>query len=673
MIFLVTLFSLYKLEPVFVPSSVLVKVTTRVKRIVVKAHVPRTIEEMKFSTKLGFVHIISFMISIIIFARSSYPPAVLVALYSIVSFFVVFFGFGARPIINIPKGKASLTLLFILRYQSLFRIANKMKMRLHPLTEKAGVFIYEIAYASKFLALLIWFIMLLPSLYLLFFSLLPFEYFIIILIVLPLIAPLIYYFPFIILRNKIGSRRVNVEKELPIFLAYASALISAGYTLYDVFKDLAVGKGKELMKTFSKEAKYFISIVEKQGIHETRALEMYATAHPSNEFKSFLFGYLHQRVLGGNIPLYLEQKLSEALDNLRRRYEEYAKNITTLTEIAITVLVLPMVVMMIGFILAPDVVINMIFLQMFVFIPFLGAVFFIAAGKIQIEFRNSYRFTYIPSVISGIISLVVAFFVAKTNIISGASIVLSGIALGYYIEYARYRRVFSEVEKILPQIFRDLSELRQMMPVPEALKRMSKMEYPKNVKKILEKASLMRDQGLLLSQQPWHSRSWAWRFTQFIIGKIEESGGGTPELFRQLMFFFTQLNNIIKSARSSLKIYEIITYAIPVIFAIVSYATLGIFTSASSMTKSLEIPPEVMQQLSSQFPQMMSLFKGISPTVLFLNDLIILEMSGILGILAGKVVSGTIRDTRAFAIALLIASIIIMFAPQLTLIIMKGI
>jgi len=660
--------SLVKLEPILSTSPVVAKFTTRVERAVKKARIPRTMEEVTFSTKLASIHIASIIISIFIYFRKSYPPAILVATYSVVAFIFFFTGIGAVQTMRVPKTKYSLTLLFVLRYPFLFRLANRLKNRIHPLTERAGVLMYELEYVSKYLAIFMWYIMLLPTIYLLASAILPLEIFLISIPVFLIIPVIIYYIPFISMSSKARTRANKVEKEYPIFLAYATALISAGYTIYQVFKDLATGKGAELLKSFTAESRYFLSLVDKQGMPELRALERYATTHPSSEYRNFLLGYMHQRQLGGKLSVYMEQKLMEALDMMKRRMENYVNQIVTLTEISLTVLVLPTLPTIVGFIIAPDIVYSMLYMQMFVFIPVVGFLFYSVSNAIQPEFRDEYKFTYVPSVVGGLIGLIVSVFLAQQKLIAGVAFIIGTTALGYYIEYSRYRRVFAEIEKTLPQIFRDLSELRQMMPIPEALNQMTKMGYPKNVARILQRVSALRSQGIKLTEQPWASRSWFWKFTQFLIGKIEESGGGTAELFRQLMVFFAEFNNIMTSVRNSLRIYEFVIYAIPAIFALVSYSTLGIFVAMSNVSQSMgigQLSAEASAQLGAQFPQLMRMFSGIDPMVLTINDVIIVEMSLILGFLGGKVTSGTARDTRALAIAMIVTAIIVIFAPQL--------
>ncbi|MEM4584329.1 MAG: type II secretion system F family protein [Ignisphaera sp.] len=669
MISLIMPIILIKMEPVLTTSPTISRISTRISRAIRKARLPRSREEAIFNLKLSAIYIASLVISAIFYILKGYLPALIVSIYNIGIIAFISLNIATNPMISIPKEKYSMTLLFVMRYPLLFRLVNKMKMKLHPLTEKAGVLIYEIEYLSKYLASLFIYIMVLPTLVTTVLVLLPIEIAIVFIPILLIVPMFLYYAPFINMRSKANKRKQLTEKEYPIFVAYASTMISAGVNLYTVFKELATGKGTELLKGYTADAKYITALVERQGIPEVTALERYANTHPSSDVKNFILGYIHQLQLGGKVTQYLEQRLVEALDLLRRRMENFVKQIVMLTEIALIVLVLPSLPTVLGFIIAPDIVYNMLFIQMFVLTPLMGFMFNSVAGAIMPEFKDEYKFTYIPSIIGGVIGLFIGFFLVQHKLLVGIAIVIAGIAIGYYIEYSKQRRIFAEIEKMLPQFFRDLAELRNMMPVAEALRRMSDMNYPKHFTKILKTAVSLRDQGLRFSEQPWHSKSWFWKFTQFLVGKIEEYGGGTPQIFRQLMFFFSEYGNIMYSARSNLKIYEFVIYAIPVIFGIVMYSTLGIFVAMGEVSTPLsgQEMSEVITSLGAQFPQFLRLLSGIDPMVLLICDGIIFEMSLLLGLLSGKITSGTLKDTKALAIALIVAVLAMLFIPDFVL------
>ncbi|MEM1693564.1 MAG: type II secretion system F family protein [Ignisphaera sp.] len=660
---------LLKMEPVLTMSPTIIKVSTRINRAIRKARLPRSREEALFNLKLSAVYISGLVSSVLLYILGGYLPSLVVAIYNIAIIVFIMLNIATNPMVKIPKEKYSTTLLFVLRYPLLFKLVNKMKMKLHPLTEKAGVWIYELEYLSKYIATLFIYLMFLPTLITTVLTLVPAEVMILLILLLMAVPLILYYTPFIIMKSRAGRRKQLTEKEYPIFVVYVSTMISAGVNLYTVFKELATGKGSELLKGFTAEAKYITALVERQGIPEVTAMERYAHNHPSQEVRNFILGYLHQLQLGGKITQYLEQKMVEALDLLRRRMENFVKQIVMLTEISMTALVLPTLPTVLGFIIAPDIVYNMLFIQMFVITPVMAFMFNSVASAIMPEFRDEYKFTYIPSVVGGVIGLFLGFFTVQQKLLVGIAIVIAGIAIGYYAEYSRQRRVFAEVEKMLPQFFRDLAELRNMMPVAEALKRMSNMDYPKHFTRILKTAVSLRDQGLRFSEQPWHSKSWFWKFTQFLVGKIEEYGGGTPQIFRQLMFFFSEYGNIMYSARSNLKIYEFVIYAIPVIFGIVMYSTLGIFVAMGEVSASMneQMITEAMTSLGAQFPQFLRMLRGIDPIVLLICDGIIFEMALLLGLLSGKVTSGTIKDTKALAIALIVAVLTMLFVPEFVL------
>jgi len=659
--------SVVKLEPVLIRHPAVEVVTVKARRFLRRVAVPRTREEAVVSLKLSAVHIAALAASLLAYVLLSYPPAVLAATYSGAAFLFFFLGVGAERQGGTPArpspARPELVVLFVNRYPWLFRVVDRYKNEIHWLAERAGALVFEFKYAAKYVTIAMWIAMVAPAVAIIASAFSPIAA----LIAGPGalgLAYLVYRVPVISLRSAANARKNEVERELPFFLAYATVLTSAGYRFYDLMKDLAsMDRENVLLKRFWREAKFFVSLVDARNMNQTAALEHYADTHPSREYRAFLRGYVHVLIQGGSLANYMEQKLSEALNELKKKMENYVNQITTLTEIAITILVMPMLPMLIGFIISPDIVGTMIYAQAFAFVPAVFALFYAVASAMQPPYSDKYVFRYIPSVLGGVLALFPAVFFVK-DLVAGACVVGGGIALGYYIEYLWNRRVFSEIERTLPQLLRDLAELRAMMPIQEAIIRMSKMDYPKHVSRILKRMVQYIYQMRMISEQPFHSRSWFWRFTQFILGKIEKAGGGSAYLFRQLMAFFTEYNSIMAAARASLRMYEATVYAIPAIMALVSYTTIGIFVSMSQIASGVQVPQEAMSQLAAQFPQLATLFQGVSQDVLFLNNVIIAEISLVLGILTGKVVSGTMRDTRALAIVLFMSAALILFMPS---------
>ena len=665
---LISVLTVLKVEPALPTHPVVMRIVMSTKKAI-KRGVDK--EHLELSIRLAFVHIGGIIVSGTIFALTKNLTALVVLAYSLIALAMFILGIGGRPEVKWTKpSKASITLLFIMKYPFLYRHASKLKIKVHNLTERAGINIYELELVAKYMTYAIWVAMSLPTVYLILSTLLPFPMSLFIALGVTSAPLIIYYTPFMMLRAKIAERKSGVEREYPVFLAYAATMISAGMTFYSVFKDLATERGRRLFKAFHKEAKYFINLVERQGLPELRALDKYASTHPSAEMRNLINQYLHERTIGGRVSRLMEDKLHEALSLLTRRLERYVNNIMLMAELALIILVFPSAPMIIGFMISPGVVQSMVYAELFGFVPLTGLLFMFAAKAMSLSFDDEYPMSYIYSVIGGVASLVVALFIAPKNVVAGVAIVIAGIAFGNYIEYYRLRRQYQLIESIMPRLFRDLTELRQMMTITDALERLSKMHYPKQIARLLRKMVMLRKQGVKLIDQEWHSRSWFWRFAQFLLGKIEETGGGTQQLFRMLTEFFTEFNTIMSSARAQLRIYEVMIYASPLIFALITYSTLGIFTSMSSVVQTSGAMQQVMSgsinlPISGGLSNLLRFMRGIPPEIMVINDVTLLEMGLILGIIGGRIIAGTVRNTRILAISMIIVAVALIVAPQM--------
>jgi len=669
-----TALSAAKLEPVLTTSPRVLRAIDRVQRALKASKMPRTAEEAKFSLKISAVHAANLAVSAALYAVYQSPVVAAAAVYSLATFIAFFLGLGATEGFKVPEGgKASAAVLLVTRYPFLFRHANKLKVKLHPYIERAGVLLYELDYVAKYLAALTWYAFSLPPALLILYAVLPPPAFAVAAPAMVAVAALIYYMPFISLSSRASSRKAAVEKEYPFFTVVASVMVSAGLDLTHVFRELATGRGAAVLPAFHREARYFVTLLETMGKPPTYVLQAYADAHPSLDYKGFITGYLSQARIGGRLSEYMEKKMAEALDMLRRRMEVFVRNVVTLAEIAVIVLMLPVLVMTVGFIMAPEVVAPMVMAEMVGIIPMMGFMFYAVAKATQPEFKDDYRMRYVPSAVAGTIAAAASVFLGFLNPASAVAIVVGAIALGNYIEYLRFRLVYQEVERYLPQLFRDLSYLRQTMPVPEAIDAIAKGKYglyPDRLRAVLARMASARKSGVKISDQPWHAGSWFWKFTQLTIAKIDETGGGTPEVFRQVEGFFSSYYNIIRGAASQLRLYEYIIYAIPLIFGFVAYSTVGIFASIPTITAASGVNPEEVASMVGQLQvsggsveQVLRILKGVDPTVTMYVDFTIVELSAVLGLVMAKVNYGTLRNTKILAIASFIAAAAVVVMP----------
>ena len=664
-VIVVLVFATLKLEPILSTSPVIVKIEAKIKRNLKYTGLPKTREEWEFTLKTGWVYLLLTVLSAVIYAYRPGYPTLFALVYSLLAAVAYLYGLGAERISLTGKIRKSKSLILVMKYPILYSIAVKMKPRVSMLAERAGELIYELGFIAKFLIASIWVLLVSPAVTLMVYAILGGVYALITGMTLIAVSVMLYYGPIITLNAKISARKKEVDQRYHLFLAYAYTLMSAGYSLYQVFKELLNERGKELFPRFHKEAKYFVSLIEKQGLSDKVAINRFAASHPSSIFRQFLLGYIHQVELSGNVEPYLESKLNEALSDLKNKLQTYVENLETIMNVALMVLILPLIVVVLSFILMPDMIMTTITAMAVFVIPLVGVLVYIAGTSFQVEYRNEYKLSFIPSIIGAIIGAVVGVYIGRYDKIAGLATALAGASLGYYIEFYRKKREYGAIESSLPQIFRDLTELRSIMPVSQAIVEMSKMNYPEAVRKLFARMATLRAQGVKISQQGWHSRAWAWKFLQFLLGKIEDTGGGTPGLFRQLMLFFTEMNNLIKATKYKLGVSELLIYISPILLGFTMYTTISMFAPVSKLA-----PQGILQNqqlVSSTVLNTIRFFsQGIPQGIITITEAIILEVAIVLGFIGGKLKSGTVKDTRILSISLIIVVLTLLLLPHIS-------
>lgn len=665
--------SVIKLDPAF--DALVEPVTTRVRlkvnRALKKARLPASSTEFIVDLKLSSIYMVGIAIALAVFFYTANVLALGVLMYNALIVLSIFLHISAYPE---KKGhSSSLSLLFVMRYPFAYRIVENLKLKIYPLVERSGRLIYIVGFLSKFVTIFILYIMFVPTIALTLMILLPSTYVALSIPILIGIAVLLYQMPFILVKSYIGARRRRTEKEYPFFVAYVTTMVTSGLNLYQALVRLASTKGRELLRGFSEEGRYLRSLVEHQGYPEIKALEKYATLHPNDEVRNFVLGYVYQVQMGGKIALYLEQKLSEAIDITKRKLELTMRYILLLTEIAIMILVVPTMPMMLGFILSPESVFTVVVLYMTAIIPVVGLLFYNAATMVQPPYRNKYVFKYVPSMIGALVGLVLSTVFLRLDIAVATAATIAAGAIGHYIEFLRQQRIFSDIEKALPNIFRDLAELRNLMSIPEAIRKMAGMNYPSGIKNTIVSWARQRDLGIKLSEQPLSSPSWFMKFTQFLVGEIEECGGGTPQLFRLLMNFFTEYKNIMFSLRSNLRVYEVTVWIIPLILGLIMQVAIGIFALPKQSFEGINLELLETGAGAVGLDIAKKMFGGIDPLVITLSNLMIIETSFILGLLTGKMTAGTIHNTKNLAIVMILTILVLLAAPYLIQMFVGGI
>lgn len=134
----------------------------------------------------------------------------------------------------------------------------------------------------------------------------------------------------------VGERKKKIEDLLPFATLYLATISGSGIPHSGIFKTLA---GFTEYGEISKEAKRIVDETEVAGINLVDALENAANRTPSDRFKEILWGIKTTLTVGGDLKSFLHEKTATAMDDYRRRLEQFTQQLSMFIEMYITVVI----------------------------------------------------------------------------------------------------------------------------------------------------------------------------------------------------------------------------------------------------------------------------------------------------------------------------------------------
>lgn len=231
-----------------------------------------------------------------------------------------------------------------------------------------------------FLQSLSFFILSILLTYLLFGIIFPSELLVILMLLIPistLLASLIGI-PMIMI-NRISAKRVDIEKRLPLVMAYMAMLSSSGMNPVDIIKHVAIKDFGALSKEFAKIV-YRIEIV---GEDLLTAINHLANRTPSRSLSDILIGTANIILSGGDLRTYCEQKSKELFEERRIKLREFIDSLASFSEgymggvlISVVMGVLGIIVVgALGIKIAFLTTSNLLDLLVYVLVPFINILF----------------------------------------------------------------------------------------------------------------------------------------------------------------------------------------------------------------------------------------------------------------------------------------------------------
>ncbi|MDG7025060.1 MAG: type II secretion system F family protein [Nitrososphaerota archaeon] len=400
------------------------------------------------------------------------------------------------------------------------------------------------------------------------------------LLALMMIPAIIFYTPFMSAKNRVSERKVNVRDELPFFALLASITQSAGRSLVDAFRG-AVGKG--ILPAMEIEAK----LLQKSmgfGKDVVGAIDDLASTHPDDTFKHFLYGYTGVLKSGGDVVLYLSDRTREYLASMRFRWQSYADKVGTIGEMLIIVFVLLPLLLVVGAItMSPDLV-AMISYVSAAALPIIALVMYFMVRSVQPRVYDILGGDVKLGLVGVAAGALVSSFTGQPWLVlavSGAA----GAAL-YGLPVRAQIREVRLTEAALPDFLRSIAEYRKIgyNMRKAVLETATKTKFNPVFDSILERMAAQMSLGVRLGEVKVAMRSWLGRMTVFILDQITESGGGTPANIEDLYNFISGYNRLKKEATSSVGLYRMLGYAVPVAIPLVVKVISGVIGSFGSST-----------------------------------------------------------------------------------------
>ncbi|MDG7009110.1 MAG: type II secretion system F family protein [Nitrososphaerota archaeon] len=400
------------------------------------------------------------------------------------------------------------------------------------------------------------------------------------LLALMMIPAIILYTPSLSAKNRVSERKTNVKDELPFFALLASITQSSGRSLIDAFRGTV---GKHILPAMEAEAR----LLQKSigfGKDIAGALDDLASTHPDDSFKHFLFGYTGVLKSGGDVVLYLSDRTREYLASMRFRWQSYAERVGTIGEMLIIVFVLLPLLLVVGAITMPPEMVAEIAYASVAALPMIALVMYFmvrsAQPKVYDVLGGDPRLGLI-GLAAGLLATSVTGQLWLVLAVSGAA----GAAL-YGLPVRAQMREVRMTEAALPDFLRSIAEYRKIgyNMRKAVLETAAKTKFNPVFDSILERIAAQMSLGVRLGEVRVAMRSWLGRMTVFILDQITESGGGTPANIEDLYNFISGYNRLKKEATSSVGLYKMLGYAVPVAIPLVVKVISGVIGSFGSST-----------------------------------------------------------------------------------------
>jgi flagellar protein FlaJ len=465
-----------------------------------------------------------------------------------------------------------------------------------------------------------------------------------------IIPPILMFYPKIKLKSTSSERRSAIDDEMAFFTMYASVMQTVGKSFYTSISEI-IGEG--IFPTIETESKMLDRNIRLFGMDPITALNSHGMTHPNLHFRNLLLGYVSISKSGGDLGQFMERKSDEFFTDTRFKFTKYAKQAEIIGESMLIMLnILPILLMTSSFLMAGESV-QMIMTVSFVVVPVITVLMIIIVNSFQPKSKNVVKFNVFSVLFGGIAALIALVIGQPHWLILAVAVSVGSLFNQVAISYQFHE--ISMVESALPDFFRDITEYRKIgIAIPNALIRIANQRsYNHYFDSLLSEiaASLSLGNNLTKILESTGIRSWLGMASFFVLGKIAESGGGTPEILEQITNFSGKIKEAKNEMSSGLQIFSYMAYASPLLM----------IWSASGMKDVMAKLGPGMQRLMNNGMEGMT----ITPEFLGIVNLLMVISSICMGMIMSKLTYFTMKHTLTIGIASTIAMISVFASPYL--------
>ncbi len=494
-----------------------------------------------------------------------------------------------------------------------------------------------------------------------YYQILPFDITIAIILLFGIVLVSIIYYPYIKFTQLRGDRKRLVERDLPFFAIYVSVLQSAGLFIDHAFRRLI---GNPILPGIERESR----IVEKDirlGKDPLEAVTGLARHHPSRHFKDFIFGYTAVVRSGWDPMVYLATRIREYIQDIKFNWRVYSERAAAIGEMLLILFFMTTTLFILIAIVLPYGVENIMMIFNFLLIPLITVVMIQSIDSLipQPRIKNFYETNifYIVGAFLGTIIVLSMFEVPPLYIVS-VSVIAALLANG--IDFYRQDKEVKDVEKALPEFMRDMTEYRKIgFPLVRAffMLKESERSYNKTFDKLLSIVTAQLRAGIRLNRVKVPTRSWLGKFVFWLLGEIEDTGGGNPAILEEFTGLLTDMLDARSNAQRQLRLYLIIAYATPIFLGVFIAIGVAINNMIKDVMASVEESMRELQKSGAPITLRMPIMLKPADTAIYHAKISLVMSSCALAITLGKAVDFTIRNTLRVAIVLILSIIVILY------------